>query len=1662
MLVAERSRLSLRQQLEAVPLSPPATRLRRQLENVRFVVAPPAEPPERLSAAREQVRRIFAEEDRAIDSLVNGENAERAAARSRAGRAFVGISRLVRDLTVIPKGARLAEPKGRWHPRSRLGRLANIPQNLWNFIPDRLDEYLAAAAERAETRGQKLDARFLRLASTLGVKADKFAIETFILRLPLALSLVQGINLLLAGTEVGTMPHAVSWAIVAGLTLLTRSFPNIGRENLAFAGKMALRGLVGGAVAYGGYLLAEGAARVLGTSITQAVTPENFSWNLLATVTAGTAAARVGSGWALGRIGNISGWTEDLVQNVFNRNGVIDEVSRFAYWQAQGQISPTAYGTEAENLARHPRQKGWAGLATYELTKNRPQNLTPETMLRTARELRLCKTALETRLATNPTRYRKEYFWDRRHQKHIITERLVGDWLNAKMAEVLLFTLDHPGWGPAAKNRIAAEMGLVLDTEIVPARSSHHHADLVAREARTLTRATLATFVLGGAALGAGWKALSASEQFAGWFHEISTPVFGPEVPLDLNRAVARRAGRLAVELGAPETLNNQHTAAPQEILRVAEAVDRLKLLFVARNNLAQNANEAAIMLRDSGFRDAAEMDHFYQALQSAGVSCDDLEIIFQAAAKSARPDPWIASLAHDLGPNSSGQIAPLAREFLKSGNLRQDLAGLVQRESLAVEIERIISNNGRTPGGESTKALLNRIGLRLDDPRVQLGYLGLQDKAEAFRTPAVIQELTDNQGKPVKLVLLGASSPVILEVRPNEIRTAERTLALLKRITAGDSLEFDRAANDPNVDFGRFVALAYEAKNSQPKAQAALAAIRQEIQSDQILDQALEGDPAAFNKLVPLLRNVSKSKLREFTGEGITPGVTSVRFWQSVLDKTHSPQEALDRSAYYFQKLPELESPRAATVTGWAKTAIEAGVPEAVRPPPTLGEAIRQRQSLEDLGLIVYPQSLRPIPVIQGEQIIRRDWQGVFFIDKPAYPEPLKRALLATEGAGDTAEPEGLRFLGNIGWRNLVLGTRSGSSGLTTQIVDWLQNGKIGKTLFSFSPEANDREHTPEFAYRLATAVLADQVPPEMSADLGLPAGSVVPPVHLPGGFPFDIINEKIHERGVNDVVDQLRQRVVAQVLGKVYSDDEISEFYLRYEPLGNVGGFEIRGFEAGARLFFGKTSEELTVPEQALLLGLSQGPGDYSPVWHPAQFVARGKFILQHYYLPRGLITPEQDARFQQYLDSGAVQQNLRKRFPITVEAGGESINIDPDKLNWQDPTDPLVRQVKTQGARLVQMPAEFANPKPETIRTPSAVDGFLAATAPANVRTTHNYLDQAFDAKKFNGQLVAVPLSPTETASLPTVALPFGLGVDIRPGVSVIIADDTGKIIETYNPSGILGPEALVEPGSATKPLFLSAMISALGVDPTRAYPAWKGTWALDGTDLVIQNPPIYAPLNNPRAVNYLYMSLADVMRGGGSANVPFNAAFRDALDKDPDAWRKFTDYLKKNYNLTLYDGDGNELFFPPATLTNVRVQQGAFVTANARILSDKANPVAQILRNDSLLNKQFKVGPNETWSLSAGDRASLSSQGGKIAQKSGTAALGQEGVGALSYLETVTGANGKSQTVFVFAKGQTLADGKPDLVNLESLYGRNGAYAGSVLRPLAQKLAKSLEQ
>ncbi len=81
--------------------------------------------------------------------------------------------------------------------------------------------------------------------------------------------------------------------------------------------------------------------------------------------------------------------------------------------------------------------------------------------------------------------------------------------------------------------------------------------------------------------------------------------------------------------------------------------------------------------------------------------------------------------------------------------------------------------------------------------------------------------------------------------------------------------------------------------------------------------------------------------------------------------------------------------------------------------------------------------------------------------------------------------------------------------------------------------------------------------------------------------------------ERGVRRIERKVKESVIALELKRKYDDNQILEWYLNQIYYGYFS----YGSEAAAKQYFGKSAKDLTLGEAALLAGLPQAPGAYTP---------------------------------------------------------------------------------------------------------------------------------------------------------------------------------------------------------------------------------------------------------------------------------------------------------------------------------------------------------------------------------------------------------------------------------------------------------------------------------
>ncbi|HSS31534.1 MAG TPA: PBP1A family penicillin-binding protein [Nitrospiraceae bacterium] len=92
-----------------------------------------------------------------------------------------------------------------------------------------------------------------------------------------------------------------------------------------------------------------------------------------------------------------------------------------------------------------------------------------------------------------------------------------------------------------------------------------------------------------------------------------------------------------------------------------------------------------------------------------------------------------------------------------------------------------------------------------------------------------------------------------------------------------------------------------------------------------------------------------------------------------------------------------------------------------------------------------------------------------------------------------------------------------------------------------------------------------------------------------------------------------KFKEALAALVLEVKYTKQNILESYLNEIYLGQAGFVSIYGMSEAAHRYFGKTLEQLTVDEVAMVAGLIKGPNSYAPTKHPELAKQRRDVVLR-----------------------------------------------------------------------------------------------------------------------------------------------------------------------------------------------------------------------------------------------------------------------------------------------------------------------------------------------------------------------------------------------------------------------------------------------------------------
>lgn len=126
-----------------------------------------------------------------------------------------------------------------------------------------------------------------------------------------------------------------------------------------------------------------------------------------------------------------------------------------------------------------------------------------------------------------------------------------------------------------------------------------------------------------------------------------------------------------------------------------------------------------------------------------------------------------------------------------------------------------------------------------------------------------------------------------------------------------------------------------------------------------------------------------------------------------------------------------------------------------------------------------------------------------------------------------------------------------------------------------------------------------------------------------------------------------KIREAYMAIILDARYSKERILELYLNEVYFGQAGSEEIHGFPLASLYYFGRPVNELTLDQQAVLVGMVKGASLYNPWTQPKQVLDRRNVVLK--------LTEQQDI-----IDDELY--NLLSQRPLSVLPKGGVISPQP----------------------------------------------------------------------------------------------------------------------------------------------------------------------------------------------------------------------------------------------------------------------------------------------------------------------------------------------------------------------------------------------------------------
>jgi penicillin-binding protein 1B len=160
-----------------------------------------------------------------------------------------------------------------------------------------------------------------------------------------------------------------------------------------------------------------------------------------------------------------------------------------------------------------------------------------------------------------------------------------------------------------------------------------------------------------------------------------------------------------------------------------------------------------------------------------------------------------------------------------------------------------------------------------------------------------------------------------------------------------------------------------------------------------------------------------------------------------------------------------------------------------------------------------------------------------------------------------------------------------------------------------------------------------------------------------------------------------KFKEALAALVLEVKYTKQNILESYLNEIYLGQAGFVSIYGVSEAAHRYFGKTLQELTVEEVAMIAGLIKGPNSYAPTKHPELAKQRRDVVLRR-LRETGLLTEEAWNRAVDVPVRATASEDVLTDAPYFVDAVLREVEEAgvvplPEGLRIDSTLDPMIQQ-------------------------------------------------------------------------------------------------------------------------------------------------------------------------------------------------------------------------------------------------------------------------------------------------------------------------------------------------------------------------------------------------